>query len=148
MPRATRTKNVTQEHQDAATREARPRKARAPKKESVRRSDTRPEGPEQGSNKGSEGPEEGRAFPHLTTMPLQSWGTAWGLCIDVQRLTPGNIRWSPSRDAKVARGRGGATWVQVRSERGDGEGRRGDGEGGPCEDGDSACPCNLRVARR
>ena len=81
MPRATRTKNVSQEHQDTATMEARPRKVRAPKKGAERRSDT-----------GQNGPEEGRTFPHLTTMPLQSWGTACGLFIVVQRLTPGNIR--------------------------------------------------------
>ena len=85
MPRATKTKNVPQEHQDTAPREARPRKARAPKKGAVHSSDTRPDGPEQGSNKGSEGPEEGSnkgsegpeeggGIPHLTTMPLQSWG--------------------------------------------------------------------------
>jgi hypothetical protein len=74
MPRATRTRNVTQEHQEAATTEGRPRKVRASKKEAECSSDTRPIGPEQGRNKGPEGPEEGRAFPHLTTMPLQSWG--------------------------------------------------------------------------
>gem|GEM_PF-5856799 len=78
-----------------------------------------------------------------------AWGTACGLCIGVQRLTPGNIRWSPSRDAKVAKGNGAsAATTAVRSERGDGEGRRGDDEGGPCDDGDSEYPCNLRVARR
>jgi hypothetical protein len=92
MPRATRTKNVSQEHQDTATMEARPRKVRAPKKGAERRSDTGQNGPEEDSYKGPEGPEEGRTFPHLTTMPLQSWGTACGLFIDVQRLTPGNIR--------------------------------------------------------
>ncbi len=74
MPRATRTKNVSQEHQDTATMEARPRKVRAPKKGAERRSDTGQNGPEEDSYKGPEGPEEGRTFPHLTTMPLQSWG--------------------------------------------------------------------------
>jgi len=146
MPRATRTKNVTQEHQDAATREARPRKARAPKKESVRRSDTRPEGPEQGSNKGSEGPEEGRAFPHLTTMPLQSWGTACGLFLGVQRLTPGNIRWSPSRDAKVARA--GAVAVLARPARQTVAPVLTVSALAPHPPTSRRSPCNLRVARR
>ena len=76
MPRATRVKNATPEQEEIATTAARPRKARAQKKGTERRSDTGQNGPEEGSYKGPERPEEGRAFPHLTTMPLQSWGDA------------------------------------------------------------------------
>ena len=49
-------------------------------------------------------PRVGNAFASTHRQCSQAWGTACGLCIGVQRLTPGNIRWSPSRDAKVARG--------------------------------------------
>jgi hypothetical protein len=74
MPRATRVKNDPPEHEDIATTADRPRKGRAQKKEAERSREADRNGPEQGSNKGPEEPEEGRAFPHLTTMPLQSWG--------------------------------------------------------------------------
>ena len=49
-------------------------------------------------------PRVGSPFASTHRRCSQAWGTACGLCIGVQRLTPGNIRWSPSRDAKVARG--------------------------------------------
>ena len=93
MPRAKRVKNDTPEHEETATTTTRPRKGRASKKEAGHTSKTCRNGAEEGSNKGPEGPEEGGTFPHLTTMPLQSWGDAPSRGTPaIQRLAPHSQR--------------------------------------------------------